>query len=66
MAMLRELFGIDFRAAVGSGRMLIGQMRAVALHLARVGIEQQRAHGGSADVEAYNEGIREHRSTCAR
>ena len=42
----------------GVVRTLIRQMRAVAFHLARARIVQQRAHGGGADVEAYNEGIR--------
>ena len=54
---LRERFGIDFRAAVGSGVDAVGELRAVALHLARAGIEQQSAHGGAAYIDADDKGI---------
>ncbi len=54
---LGQLFGIDFGAAIGSGADAVRQMRAIAFHLARGGIVQQRAHRGGADVEAYNVGI---------
>lgn len=50
-----ESGGVDFCAPVGGGFQLIGNSRAVAFHLPGFAVEQQRAHGGAAHVEAYNE-----------
>ena len=54
---LRERVGIDLRAAVGSGVDAVGELRAVALHLARAGVEQQSADRRAAYVDTDDKGI---------
>ena len=49
--------GIDFRAAIGSGVDAVRELCAVALHLARAGVEQQSAHRRAAYVDADDKGI---------
>ena len=55
---LGKRFGIDLRAAIGSGVDAVSELCAVALHLARAGVEQQSADGGAAYVDADDKGIR--------
>jgi hypothetical protein len=46
--------GIDFPAAVGSGVSAVGDLRAEVCDLPAVEAEQERASGGTTDVEGEN------------
>ncbi len=56
---LRQRLGIDFRAAVRSGADAVGNLGAVALQLARTGVEQECANRRTAYVDTHNEKIGE-------
>ena len=54
VAMVMSLGGIDLPAAVRGGVGAVGDLRAEVLDLPAVEAEQQRAGGGTADIEGEN------------
>src|SRR5258706_12808240 len=54
---LGQMLRIQLGPAVRFRLHGVGEVRAIALHLPRRAVEQQRAHRGAPYVETYNEGV---------